>query len=65
VTSVVFLFDGVGILMNMMKLLAFDGQFTTARAAALMDHLIGTIRADPEVKARGTRRPTTAKRSRP
>ena len=52
-TSVVFLFDGVGILMNMMKLLAFDGQFTAARAAALMDHLIDSIRADPEAKARG------------
>ena len=52
VTSVVFLFDGVGVLMNMMKLLAFDGQFTAARAAALMDQLIDSIRAEPEAKGR-------------
>jgi hypothetical protein len=65
VTSVVFLFDGVGILMNMMKLLAFDRRFTISRAAALMDHLIDTIRAEPGGKARGSRRRTTVKRSRP
>jgi hypothetical protein len=65
VTSVVFLFDGVGILMNMMNLLAFDGQFTTARAAALMDHLIDSIRADPGAQAPATHRPATRKRSRP
>ena len=64
VTSVAFLFDGVGILMNMMKLLAFDRQFTAARAAALMDHLIDTIRADSEARTRGTRRPARRKRSR-
>jgi TetR/AcrR family transcriptional regulator len=65
VTSIVFLFDGVGILMNMLKLLAFDRQFTAARAAALMDHVIETIRADPETKVRDARRPSTRKRSRP
>jgi len=51
--------------MNMMKLLAFDAQFTAARAAALMDQLIESIRANPEAKARGRRRPTTRKGSRP
>jgi hypothetical protein len=65
VTSVMFLFDGVGILMNMMKLLAFDRQFTAARAAASMEHLIDSIRADPEAKAQGPRRVATSKRSRP
>lgn len=65
VTSVVFLFDGVGILMNMTKLLALDRQFTAARAAALMDHLIEAIGADVGGKTRGGRRPTTRKRSRP
>ena len=64
-TSAVFLFDGVGVLMNMMKLLAFDAQFTAARAAALMDQLIESIRANPEAGGRGTRRPTTRKGSRP
>jgi AcrR family transcriptional regulator len=64
VTSVVFLFDGVGILMNMMKLLAFDGQFTTAKASALMDHLIDSIRAGPEARAKSARRTATRKRIR-
>jgi AcrR family transcriptional regulator len=65
VASVVFLFDGVGILMNMMKLLAFEGRFTTRRAAALMDHLIDTIRAEPEAKAKRPRRTAKRRRSRP
>jgi AcrR family transcriptional regulator len=64
VASVVFLFDGVGILMNMMKLLAFDGKFTTSRAAALMDFLIDSIGADPGARARGPRRKATRKRAR-
>jgi AcrR family transcriptional regulator len=62
VTSVVFLFDGVGILMNMMKLLALEDQFTAARAAALMDHLIDAIRAEPQAKARATPRPATRRK---
>lgn len=45
VRALAFLFNGVGILMNMMSLLAFDRKFTRARATALMDHLIGSIRA--------------------
>lgn len=47
VTTLAFLFNGAGILMNAMKLLAFDRQFTAARARALMDHLLDSIAADP------------------
>jgi AcrR family transcriptional regulator len=64
VASVVFLFDGVGILMNMMKLLAFDRQFTRARVTALMDHLIESIRAGPQAAGGAPRGSATRKRSR-
>jgi AcrR family transcriptional regulator len=62
VSSVVFLFDGVGILMNAMKLLGFEGKFTAARLAALMDHLIDSLRADPQAGARGRGRPAARRR---
>jgi len=44
VSTLAFLFDGVGILMNMMRLLAFDRKFNHARAGALMDHLLDSIK---------------------
>ena len=40
-----FLFDGGGILMNMMKLLSFERRFTETRVRRLMDHLVDSIRA--------------------
>jgi AcrR family transcriptional regulator len=45
VSMLAFLFDGAGILMNMMRLLAFDRKFTRARATTLTDHLIYSIKA--------------------
>lgn len=45
VSMLAFLFNGVGILMNMMRLLDFDQKFTRARIATLMDHLIHSIKA--------------------
>jgi AcrR family transcriptional regulator len=45
VRTLSFLFNGTGILMNMMRLLAFDREFNQARAGALMDHLLDSIRA--------------------
>jgi AcrR family transcriptional regulator len=45
VKTLAFLFDGMGILMNMMRLLAFDRRFDHARAGALMDHLLDSIKA--------------------
>lgn len=43
VKTLAFLFNGAGILMNMMRLLAFDREFSRARAGALMDHLLRSI----------------------
>ncbi len=40
-----FLFDGGGILMNMMKLLSLERGFKEATAIRLMDHLVDSIRA--------------------
>ena len=45
VKTLAFLFDGAGILMNMMRLLALDRKFNKARAGALMDHLLDSIKA--------------------
>ncbi|MFZ0887286.1 MAG: TetR/AcrR family transcriptional regulator [Candidatus Binataceae bacterium] len=52
VTAMAFLFNGVGILMNMMRLLAFEREFTEARTRALIDHLLDSIKlAAPVGKA--------------
>jgi AcrR family transcriptional regulator len=40
-----FLFDGGGILMNMMKLLSLERKFTEKTVSRLMDHLVGSIEA--------------------
>jgi AcrR family transcriptional regulator len=40
-----FLFDGGGILMNMMKLLSFERKFNEKLVLRLMDHLVDSIRA--------------------
>jgi AcrR family transcriptional regulator len=40
-----FLFDGGGILMNMMKLLSLERQFNERLVHRLMDHLVDSIRA--------------------
>jgi hypothetical protein len=40
-----FLFNGGGILMNMMKLLAFEKRFNDAMVLRYMDHLIDSIKA--------------------
>jgi AcrR family transcriptional regulator len=40
-----FLFDGGGILMNMMKLLSFERSFNEATVLRLMDHFVDSIRA--------------------
>ena len=40
-----FLFDGGGILMNMMRLLSFERQFNETRVLRLMDHLVDSIKA--------------------
>jgi AcrR family transcriptional regulator len=45
VSMLAFLFNGAGILMNMMRLLAFDRKFTRARVTTLTDHLIHSIKA--------------------
>jgi AcrR family transcriptional regulator len=45
VSMLAFLFNGAGILMNMMRLLALDRKFTRARVTTLTDHLIQSIKA--------------------
>ena len=40
-----FIFDGVGILMNMMHLLSFKDQFTEKRVIKIIDHLLEAIKA--------------------
>jgi AcrR family transcriptional regulator len=65
VDTLAFLFNGAGILMNMMRLLAFDREFSEARAGALIDHLLESIRSlAPVKKARGRVRAAT-KRANP
>jgi hypothetical protein len=43
VSTLAFLFNGAGITMNMMRLLALNRELTRARAGALMDHLVRSI----------------------
>jgi hypothetical protein len=45
VATLAFLFDGVGILMNMMKLLSFERSFGEKRVNALIEHLIASLEA--------------------
>jgi len=40
-----FFFDGGGILMNMMKLLSFEGRFSESMVGRLMDHMVDSIKA--------------------
>lgn len=40
-----FFFDGGGILMNMMKLLSFEGRFSESMVERLMDHMVDSIKA--------------------
>lgn len=47
-----FLFNGVGILMNMMRLLSFERRFNDALVLRLMDQLIDSIKAQPRSDAR-------------
>lgn len=44
-STVGFLFDGVGILMNMMKLLSFEEKFNEKTILKIMDHLLDSIKA--------------------
>lgn len=44
VATLAFLFNGAGILMNMMKLLGFEREFSAARMGRLVDHLLDSIR---------------------
>lgn len=44
VPALAFLFNGVGILMNTMRLLAFDREFSRSRAAKLMDQLLHSLK---------------------
>ena len=45
VDSLVLLLDGVGVFMNLMKLLSFEEQFTEQTVARMVDHLIDYMRA--------------------
>ncbi len=47
-----FLFNGVGITMNMMRLLSFERRFNDALVLRLMDQLIDSIKAQPRSDAR-------------
>jgi TetR/AcrR family transcriptional regulator len=64
VATLAFLFNGAGILMNMMRLLAFDREFTEARIGVLMDHLLDSIKPAAPVGAGSARRRAAASRSR-
>jgi TetR/AcrR family transcriptional regulator len=64
VATLAFLFNGAGILMNMMRLLAFDREFTAARIGVLMDHLLDSIRPVAPVGTGSARRRAAAKRTR-
>jgi len=63
VTALAFLFNGAGILMNMMRLLAFDREFTEARISVLMDHLLDSIK--PVAPVSRARRRAATKRAKP
>ena len=65
VTTLAFLFNGAGILMNVMQLLAFDGELSEARIGVLVDHLLDSIRPVAPVRKARPRRRATAKRSTP
>jgi len=45
VDSLVLLLDGVGVFMNLMKLLSFEEQFTEQTVTRMVDHLIDYMRA--------------------
>lgn len=45
VPTMAFLFDGVGILMNMMRLLSVDRSFGPKRVRDLIDHVIASLKA--------------------
>ena len=45
VESMAFLFDGLGILINMMKLLSFERTFNEERLIKIVDHLIDSMKA--------------------
>ncbi len=45
VASIAFLFDGLGILINMMKLLSFEKTFNEERLIKIVDHLIDSMKA--------------------
>jgi len=62
VTALAFLFNGAGILMNMMQLLAFDRELTGARIGVLVDHLLDSIK--PVAPAGATQAPRRAIRKR-
>lgn len=65
VTTLAFLFDGAGILMNMMQLLGFDRELDEARIAVLTDHLIDSISVVAPINETSARRRAAAKRSKP
>ena len=63
VTTLAFLFNGAGILMNMMQLLGFHREFSEARIGVLVDHLLDSIRPVAPIGKAGARRRTAAKGS--
>ena len=44
IRTIVFMFNGGGIMMNMMKLLSFDKEFNEEAVSRLMDHFINSIK---------------------
>ena len=65
VKALAFLFNGAGILMNMMRLLAFDREFSEARAGVLIDHLLESIRPLASVRTARTRQRAAIKGTKP
>ena len=65
VTTLAFLFNGAGILMNMMQLLGFDREFSEVRIGVLVDHLLDSIRTVAPIDRAGARRRAAAKGSKP
>lgn len=63
--ALAFLFNGVGMLMNMMRLLGFDREFGEATAGVIVDHLLDSIRSGPSVHTGRARQRATAKRRQP
>lgn len=63
VTTLAFLFNGAGILMNMMQLLAFDRELDEARIGVLVDHLLDSIRPVAAAGKPGAPKTKTVKRS--